>query len=62
MKRRWLIYCIVLFISACSENVENKKIFISDVPTEKIRGTLYLSENASLITVFTTDYYSIFYR
>lgn len=25
MKRRWLIYCIVLFISACSENVENKK-------------------------------------
>ena len=48
MKRRWLIYCIVLFISACSENVENKKIFISDVPTEKIRGTLYLSENASL--------------
>ena len=31
MKRRWLIYCIVLFISACSENVENKKIFISPV-------------------------------
>ena len=41
-----------MFISACSENVENKKIFISDVPSEKIRGTLYLSENASLIVFY----------
>lgn len=48
MERRLLIYCVALFISACSGNIDNKRISISDVPTEQICGTLYLSEEASL--------------
>lgn len=48
MKGRLLILSIVLFASACSENADNKRLFVSDVPTEQIRGNLYLPENTSL--------------
>lgn len=48
MVRGLLIYCIALFLSACSEYGGDKRTFVSDVSTKQISGELYLSEDASL--------------
>lgn len=48
MKRILLIYCIVLFISACNKNKGNNPVFISSTPTEQSHGILYLPESVGL--------------